>query len=35
MSSYANADVHEEILLWLIMTFITLTTCTSRTSGEY
>ena len=33
MSSYA--DVHEEILLWLIMTFITLTTCTSRTSGEY
>ena len=34
MSSYANADVHVEILLWLIMTFITLTTCASRTSGE-
>ena len=30
LSSYAMADV--EILLWLIMTFITLTTCTSRTT---
>ena len=30
MSSYAMADV--EILLWLIMTFITLTTCTIRTT---
>ena len=30
LSSYAMADV--EILLWLIMTFITLTNCTSRTT---